>query len=167
MQVTVRTLITIALAFAVGSAAHATTITTNSYWYRSTSEDIAESCKDLSVASTTGVVSAECNSGTSDDHISAIGTEYDVDNAIYCPAKTDGTRPDIKWGTQSSSDAHLPENWQLARSTNGNDYLVSAICVATGVGSSSTTTGGRSTLDLGDTTNGLKNTNGKGKLEKR
>lgn len=150
---------------AVGGAASATTITTNSYWYRSTSGDIAESCKEFKIASGTGVIEARCNSATSDDHISAIGTEYDADNAIYCPEKSDGTRPDIAWGTQSSTDGHLPETWQLARSTNGNDYLISAVCTPTGSSTNSTSTGGRSTLDLGDTTNGLRNSSGK--LEKR
>ena len=154
-------LIAAALALVVCSTAHATTYTTNKYYARSSNADIADSCKSFWVASGTGVISAECNSATSDDHISAISTTYDIDNAVYCPEKLDGTQTVIAWGTQSSSDVYVPKTWQIGLSTNGSDYILSAVCDHTGSG----TTQDRSKLDLGDTTNGLKNNSGA--LQKR
>ena len=163
MKSTIPALIASALAllFSVEAAAQLNTVTTNEYYNRSTSGDIAESCELFWVAGGTGVISAECNSASSDDHISSIGTTYDADDAIYCPENLQGGQTVIAWGSQSSSDVYVPKTWQISLSSDGKNYIISGVCDHTGSG----TTQDRSKLDLGDTSSGLKNNNGA--LQKR
>ena len=130
------------------------------YTEGSTDGDIAKSCKDLSVGLSTGVLSATCNkavSDTGDDSTPATGTvttsatTLDLDDVIHCPVvkNSDGLASSVlAWGTALST----PGDWQLSVSSLGADYIVEAKCT--------TATGcvfGGSKLDLGDTTNGLKN----------
>ena len=161
MQSSVRALIAAALtlAVAVGSTATAqmNTVTTNNYSKTSTSGDIARSCKEFWVAGGSGVIEAKCNTGPSDDKMSAITTTYDADNAIYCPENLQGGQTVIAWGSQSSSDVYEPTSWSISLNSTGGDYIIKAVCDHTGSG----TTQDASTLDLGDTTSGLKNNDGK------
>ena len=130
--------------------------TTNTYYARSTAENIAESCKKLWTTGG-GTLSGECNNATSDDHISAISTTFTLGSVIYCPEKLDGSQTVIAWGKKASDDVFVATSWQIGLSSDGKNYVVSAVCDHTGSG----TTQDRSKLDLGDTTNGLKNDNGK------
>ena len=145
----IRTLLAL-LALAVAPLAQASSVTTGGYSASSTSDDIALSCKDVSVGASSGLVEATCNDGSG-----TASTSYDLDNAVYCAPGTWGsvTTMGLHWGTTVYS-GEIRE-WSVTTSSTGTDYIVSGKCYMTGASTADTTT-----LDLGDTTNGLKNTGG-------
>ena len=159
-------LATVAFA-AIATTATASSVTTNEYYANSVSEDIADSCKDLSVASSTGVVSATCNHYRSShsDEVDTTDSTYDVDNAVYCKCDNNGqTSASLAWGTGAGActiHTFYANDWSLGTSSDGKNYILSGKCTRTSNSSWETTT----SLDLGDTSNGLKND--KGSLAKR
>ena len=162
MQTIIRRLTPVAVMAVLGStaplAAHASNYhTTSNYSSTSTSDDIADSCKNL-WAGGSGTLHGECNSisGSNDDHISALSTTFDLHDAIRCPDKLDGSQEVIAWGDQSAYDDYVPNSFSVSVSSDGKNFTVGAVCDHRGSG----TTRDRSTLDLGDTTNGIKNNNG-------
>ena len=149
---------------AVTAPAVASSVTTNEYYHTYTDEDIAKSCKDVSVASSTGVVSATCNhyrSSTSDE-VDQYDSTYDLDNAIYC--KCDNTvtqlRATMSWGDGSSgacpTQVFEPADWSVSVSSDGKNYMIKGTCKPQQAGGFDKTV----TLDMGDTSNGLKNSSG-------
>ena len=136
------------------------TVTTNIYSASSTSDDIANSCKDLSVVWNTGVLSAKCNYAKNDGTVTARTTSYDLDDAIWCPEPSDGSWPVPAWGSGTSS-YHVGV-WQMHVSSDGKNYHVSGACSDT----TADYPDERPELDVGDTTDGLKN-DGKGGVASR
>ena len=152
----------LALAMAAGGAA-ATTVTTNAYYASALGSDIAESCKEVEIDSTSGDVSAECNKqGYTDDNIYPVDASYDVDDLVYCKPSSSGLSSSLTFGSGSSTgssgstseDTWTPEGWSVSTSSSGKDYIVSATCKAASVHKNS------SSFDLGDTSKGLKNEGG-------
>ena len=144
-----------ALALTAPVATLASTVTTSGYDQDSTSEDIAVSCRALQIGSSNGVLSGECNK-TSSGAVSPDSTSIDLDDVIYCVMATSG--PALAWGT-TSYDGSIA-GWSVSTDSVGDDYVVSGKCAMTGADTTPTTY-----LDIGDTTNGLKNSDGD--LEKR
>ena len=139
-----------ALALAAPVATLASTVTTSGYDQDSTSEDIAVSCRALQIGSSNGVLSGECNK-TSSGAVSPHNTSIDLDDVIYCEMATSG--PALAWGT-TSYDGSIT-GWSVSTDSVGDDYVVSGKCAMTGADTTPTTY-----LDIGDTTNGLKNSDG-------
>ena len=144
------------------AGATSTTVTTNLYSSGNVSKDIASSCKDLSVASGTGVVSATCNhyrSSTSDE-VDQTDSTYDIDDAVYCKCDNNGqTSASLAWGTGAGActvNTFTANSWTLSLSSDGKNYILGGKCTRASNSSWETTT----SLDLGDTTNGLKNSSG-------
>lgn len=79
------TLAVTALAVALTLApARASSITTNLYYSTQVQEDIAYSCKDISISNSTGIVAATCNhyrSRTSDE-VDLYDSTLDLDDVI-------------------------------------------------------------------------------------
>ena len=146
-----------------GVAGATSSVTTNLYYSNNVSSDIADSCKDVSVASATGVVSATCNhyrSSTSDE-VDQYDSTYDVDNAIYCKCDNVGqTSASLAFGTGADActiHTFNANGWSLSTSSDGKNYIIGGKCTRASNSSWETS----SSLDLGDTTSGLKNSSGK------
>ena len=139
--------------------AQTSTVTTSSYDTTSTSEDISKSCAKLSVDST-GTVSGDCNSADSDGAVTASQTTLDVAQYLTCVATSWGTQLGygIDWGTPDSD--YTINNYTLSTTSSGNGYLLSATC--NGISSLLGLPIGwwAKTVDLSDTTSGLKNDGG-------
>ena len=126
--------------------------TTNTYDADSTSEDIRLSCKDLTAKATAvGAVTVvgECNKANSDGAVSAVSTIINISNHAGCH-KTRGRGYRVDWGTGSSS-ATMFDGFILLTST-GKSYVFGAYCR-----DATLTKDGPSGMDIGETTNGLKN----------
>ena len=140
----------------------ASSVTTNLYYANSVSADIADSCKDLSVASATGVVSATCNhyrSSTSDE-VDQSDSTLDVDTVVYCKCDNEGqTAASLAWGTGAGACTISTFNagsWTLGTSSDGKNYILGGNCTLQGNSAFTSS----SSLDLGDTSNGLENSSG-------
>ena len=142
--------------------AGASTVTTNLYYSTSVNGDIADSCKDISVASSTGVVSAKCNhyAHSHSEQVISSTTTLDVDDVLYCKCDDLGsTSASLTWGTGSGActvGTYVPTNWTLGTSTDGKNYIIGARCTRTDNSWVYTT----HSLDLGDTSDGLQNSSG-------
>ena len=126
----------------IGHASATTTYTTIMYEAGSASSDIDVSCKAFSVAST-GVLSATCNYEKADKSIATKATTSDLDTVLGC----DGN------GNLAWAETDLPD---VVLDSTGDDYLLEADCEAWGTNTSTDD----ATIDLGDTTSGLKNEGG-------
>ena len=140
----------LALGLTGPTRATTTTVTTDTYTVGSTSADIALSCKELSIGASDGVVSGGCN--RSDGVV--FGSSVDLDDLVKCAlGATEGSAV-IVWAT-AGLPGHTIGSWSVSLDSTGDDYIVTAKCRR----------GGRvydaSSLDLGDTTDGLKNERGK------
>ena len=106
---------------------------------------------------------AECNKqGDNEDNIYTVDTSYDVDNLAYCQEDSSGLYAALTFGSGPTTTPVMtwtPKSWSVAVSTDGKNYIVSATCWA------SNTHQYTSSIDLGDTTKGLKNEGGE--LKKR
>ena len=120
--------------------------------------DIADSCKAVEIDSGSAEVDAECNKqGANEDNIYTVDTSYDVDDLAYCQEDSSGLYAALTFGSGPSATPVMtwtPKSWSVAVSTDGKNYVVSAICWA------STVHQYTSSIDLGDTTKGLKNEGG-------
>ena len=132
-----------------------TTYTTNLYDATSTSDDIALSCKELSVVSSTGVLSATCNYEDSSGTVTTNSTTIDLDDVFYCRKVAGRMRRLLTWGSPPANAEPAPESWQAGVSSNGKDYRTDAVCP---IPNSSIRP--RSGADLGDTSDGLENNAG-------
>ena len=143
----------LALAGVLGSAAATdTTVTTNGYDTTSTSTDIDVSCASLD-ASSTGTVSGKCNKAASDGTVSAGDTSISVSSNIKCGI-SNAHLTAIVWGT-GSNQYWSPKSWDVVLNSTGTKYFIEAVCTSTyGVKADA------STLELGDSTNGLDNSSG-------
>ena len=136
--------------------------TTNTYDSGSTSDNIALSCKDLSITASgtnAGKLSATCNK-SSGGSVVGNSTSIDMDDLVYCYVTTN-LGPVIYFGTDSY-DGSI-SGWSVSASSSGKKYNMGGTCNMDD-GSS-----GTSVLDISETgtsaSSGLKNT--AGKLEKR
>ena len=147
-------LCTAPLLLATNAAASTTTVTTNLYSSTSLSKDIAESCRDVSVSDTTGVLSATCNKADENGDAADNATSIDLDDVLYCKVNEDPTYPVVLvWGSTTSD--YSPSDWSMEVSSSGYDYHGFATC------KSSTDTGqAQSGVSLSDTVKGLKNDGG-------
>ena len=127
-------------------------VTTNVYSATSTSDDIALSCYDFIIGSSTGVVYAMCNK-TSSGSVSGAATRLDLDDVIACSVESDGAQ--LAFGSWSADNPGSIESWSLTVDSTGDDYVVSAACAMDGASDKPT-----SSLELSDTTNGLQNNAG-------
>ena len=151
------------IALGAAATAQATSYTTNLYWKNNVAEDIAKSCKDVSVASTTGVVSATCNhyrSSTSDE-VDQYDSTLDLDDEIYCKCDhaISQLSSHLSWGDGAGActgTIYNPKSWSMALDSTGKKYIVTATCSTTQSGGVDRTT----SLNLGHTTKGLKNSSG-------
>ena len=138
--------------------AAATGVTTNAYYDAALGNDIAESCKAVEIDSSSAEVDAECNKqGESDDNIYPVDTSYDVDELAYCQEDSSGLYAALTFGSGPSETPVMTwtaESWSVSVSTDGKNYIVSATCKA------STVHQYTSSINLGDTTKGLKNEGG-------
>ena len=138
----------------------ATSITTNDYSATSVSEDIAESCKGVSI-STTGntnpTVSAACNKKDSNGDVVTNSTTLNLGSHIWCSGK--GVIGTFTWGQPPANTIArwYPVSWAVELDSTGDNYTVTAKC-ADSLKIKPTTA--KQELDLGDTTNGLKNDSG-------
>ena len=145
-------------ALAIAAPAASTTyVTTNVYDDSSTDADMAISCEMMKIGSTSGELDGRCNVSI-DGVISYHGTEIDLDDVLYCKSNTGGG-PTLDWGSASTHTWTI-SSWSVSVSSDGANYIVKATCQ---IGGSATTN--VSTIDVGDTTSGLKNVSGE--LEKR
>ena len=136
-------------------------ITTNAYDAGSTSDDIALSCKQISVGSTSGILGAKCNKEDSDGDVAPAATNINLKQHVACVATADGGY-EFAWPTSDSSasaDAS-PSYFAVFVSSDGQDYELGGHCRTT-----SGNTSDAGVLDLGDITNGLENDDGS--LERR
>ena len=163
MRTTATLIVSLALMLAA-TAAQAGSVTSNKYWANSVSQDIADSCKEVSINSSTGVLSAKCNQQQAGgDYINLKDTSLDLDTVMYCKCSNNVVnQATIVWGS-SSTNTCAPYNWyttgwKVNTSSNGNDYTVEVKCKYYSLESTHW-------RDVGDTTNGLKNSTGD--LEKR
>ena len=137
----------------VCAPAGATGVSTNLYSATSTSEDVAESCTNVTIASSTGVVSASCNKDT-DGTVGVNSTTIDLDDVLYCLVNTDPDYPVVlAWGTTTSH--YTPADWSVSVSSNGYDYHAFATCKRGG-----DTNEPQSGVSISDTVKGLKNDDG-------
>ena len=151
-----------ALTLVAAGAVLAAAVTTNKYVRTSLSEDIAVSCKDVSIGTNDGVLAAKCNRQRASGRIDVNSTSLDLDTAIYCKCDNEAeTSASLAWGTGAGActgTTFTPSSWSVTTSSTGADYIVAAACRAPGKGS-------LSSIDAGDTADGLKNSSGS--LEKR
>ena len=142
-----------ALALAMSASAQTTTtITTNTYDATSTSGNIAVSCKNLEIGSSTGRLDGECNVALDTLAGQVVASEHwlDLDTAIYCHTTTEGV-VELAFGLSVSYDGSI-KDWKIFVISTGDGYTVEAECnMNDGTG------GTRTALDLGNTTDGLKN----------
>ena len=156
----------VSLALMLGATAvQANSVTSNKYWGNSVSQDIADSCKEVSIGSSTGVLSAKCNQQQAGgDYINMKDTSIDLDTVMYCKCSNNNSlAPAIVWGSSSTNTCtpvtYNTSDWKVSTSSTGEDYIVEVQCRRSpGVGP-------KHKIDVGDTTNGLKNSTGD--LEKR
>ena len=143
---------------ALSASADATSVTTNNYTALSLDEDIATSCKAVSIA-TTRVVSASCNALV-DGQFLVKATTIDMWGHTLCEAQSDG-KVRLAWGTANdvSEPGFIMHNLEIKLDSAGDDYIMEADCEHVEKQDQSTTD---QTLDLGDTTKGLKNTGSTG-----
>ena len=141
------------LATALGTAtATASTVNTNTYDNGSTSTDVDVSCTALD-ANSSGTVSGKCNKAGSDNSVSAVDASVDVTSKIRCGASA-AHETAIIWGT-GSNQYWSPKKWDVTLNSTGDAYLIEAVCTSTyGVEADT------STLELGDSTNGVGNSSG-------
>ena len=135
--------------------------TTNTYDSGSTSDNIALSCKDLSITASgtnAGKLSATCNK-SSGGSVVGNSTSINMDDLVYCHVFATG--PVIYFGT--TTYAGSISGWSVSTSSSGKKYNMGGTCNMDD-GSS-----GTSVLDISETgtsaSSGLKNN--AGKLEKR
>ena len=134
------------------AAATETTVNTSTYDATSTSTDIDISCTSLD-ASSSGTVSGKCNKTGSDSTVSAVDTSLDVTSNIRC-GMSNAHLTAIAWGT-GSNQYWSPKKWDVVLNSTGDKYLIEAVCTSTyGVEANA------STLELGDSTNGVDNSSG-------
>ena len=145
-------LATLTLLGAAPGAGATTTVTTNVYSATSTSGDIALSCTEFKIGSSSGEVEALCNVET-DGTISRTGTKIDLDTVIACELQSSG--PVLIWGSWSATYPGSIESWTVGTDSTGDDYVVSGACALDGASSKPV-----SSLELSDTTNGLENDGG-------
>ena len=145
----------ILVAAAITTGAVASQKTTNKYDSASVSGDIAESCRHLSFSSAAddGVLSGTCNKqDSSDDPVEYASTSIDLDNVFWCDANEADDDAVFSYGTDANTgNPWFIVGWTLSVSSNGSDYIVSVRCRSTGIATE------WQSLDLGDTTDGLKN----------
>ena len=167
MRQTATLIATLALILATG-AAHSAGVTTNSYWKNNTDADIANSCKGVSIGSSTGVVAATCNHYRSgSDDVDQFDSTLNVEAEIYCKCDTWlGHSATIAWGTAAdgcTGMSHTIGSWAVSVSSDGKNYIVRATC--TPYSALPNNPNKTTSLDLGDTTSGLENS--AGSLKKR
>ena len=149
------TALALALALASGAASAQTSpagVTTNGYGASNTGSDITTTCKKLKV-DTSGSVSGTCNKwvgGTTG--MTYVGTSVSVSGNIHCVAM--GQASYIAWGSTQSTH-WSPGSWEVKLNSTGTKYLITAKCSSIGGATAS-----RSSLDLGDSTNGVENDGG-------
>ena len=144
------------LLLAAGPANATTTYTTNDYSDTSTSDEVGKSCKEVSIASSTGVVSAKCNKET-DGEVGTNDTTFDMTKATYCKEYNDGSGAGLVWG--SGTTDWTASDWSADVASNGRHYGVYVKCKKSGMPDND---GG---VAMSDTVKGLKNN--AGSLEKR
>ena len=131
------------------------TVTTNSYSTSSTAKDIRASCKEFFQRSG-GELSAKCNKAGSNGTVSAVSTTLNM--PTYANCRANGSAYSVQWGAAETGITTVSPS--IVLSSTGTTYLLKASC-KDGNGDQ----WGPSTLDIGDTTNGLKND--AGSLKKR
>ena len=142
----------LALAVCAPAQATTTTITTNTYDSTSTSDNIAVSCKNLQIEASTGILDGECNVALDTLGGQVVANEHwlDLDTAIHCHTTVDGV-VELAFGRSVSYDGSI-KDWKIFVVSTGDGYTVEAECnMNDGTG------GTRTALDLGNTTDGLKN----------
>ena len=141
-----------ALALAFGAAsAQADTVVTNTYNASSTASDIYKSCTDLK-ADSTGTVSGKCNKET-DGVVNTNDTTISVSGNIKC-GMSQGSDTANTWGSTQNT-YWKPASWKVELNSTGAKYLISAQCTSLyGVKATA------SSLELGDSTNGIENDGG-------
>ena len=139
------------LALAQGAGAQQTTVTTNGYTEDSTSSDIDASCKEI--ASTgAGSVSAKCNKANTDP----VSTTKDVSGNVGC-GHSAGIHTAIHWGSDTTVHwSPKSDSFSVKLDSTGKTYLLSASCIS----SDGVMTANPTTVELGDSTNGLENDGG-------
>ena len=151
MRMTLRCALALAVLCATLAPVQATTITTSTYDATSTSDDVAVSCQQLKINSSTGVIDATCNKST-DNGISGNGSKLDMDTVVYCKT-TYSAEGNLDWGTSSYTGSI--GSWTIHLDSTGDDYVVTATCKMDGQSGSHA-----SSIDIGDVTRGLKNDGG-------
>ena len=149
---------TVLALLALSVSAGATSVTTNNYLADSLAADIAISCKAVSI-DTTRTVSASCNAYVNYEMV-VKSTKINMWSHTFCELQSDG-KVRLAWGTFSDIDetGFTMKNLAIKLDSVGDDYLMEADCENSDDTDRSTTD---QTLDLGDTTNGLKNDGGSG-----
>ena len=147
------------IAVTIPAQATATTVTTNTYDAKSTSDDIRASCKEVSVSST-GTLSAKCNKKPP---ASSPGRDPEVVSTTinmltYVNCRTRGTSVRVRWGAAETGLTLVDPHVLLT--SNGKTYIFGGYCE-----DSDGDKVGPSGVDFGHTTDGLKNNDGS--LEKR
>ena len=155
-QRTLLGLVSTLLLVAGQASATTTTYTTNDYSDTSTSDEVGVSCKAVSIASSTGVVSAKCNKET-DGEVGTNDTTFDMTTATYCREYNDGSGAGLIWG--SGTTDWTASDWSADVGSNGRHYTASVKCKKAGMPDND------SGLAISDNVNGLKNN--AGSLEKR
>ena len=151
-----RTALMLAVALGVATAtATASNVTTNSYSSSSYAEDIADSCKEMAVAlgANSLTLSGRCNLLYNGEHGLSV-TSRNIASEVYCKPDSDGALH-LAWGPGVDKGGFI-RNPAVVLSSTGDDYLLEVDCDAWG----SYTDGDDVTIDLGDTTDGYKNSNG-------
>ena len=131
------------------ASATTTTYTTNDYSATSTSDQVGKSCKEVSIVSSTGVVSAKCNKET-DGVVGTNDTTFDMSTVTYCKENDDGESASLVWGS-SSTTTWTAANWTAGVGSNGRHYGVYVDCQKSGMTDSE---GGTA---MSDNVKGLKN----------
>ena len=145
----------LSLATAGASAQSSTSVTTNSYSASSTAEDMRASCKKVWVRSG-GTLYAKCNKADDTGSVSAVSTTLDMPKYANCRAS--GRSYTVQWGAGVTGiTTTSPE---IVLSSTGDTYVLEASCK-----DRDGNKWGPSELDIGDTSDGLKND--KGSLAKR
>ena len=133
------------------SGALASSVTTNSYSASSTAADIRASCKELFVRSG-GELKAKCNKANERGTVSAVLTYLNMPKYANCRKDGNTDWYTIQWGEYVTGIR--PTDPAIVVSSTGDTYLLRAGCKdKDGDGTSWAPT----TLDIGETTDGLKN----------
>ena len=125
--------------------------TTDDYYAKSTSEDMAVSCKDAWVTGTT--VGAFCNKKSGSSGIANNRTTLDLTTVAYCKDDQGLANTVITWGSGTSSFSMTGVTMGL--DSVGDEYVVLATCK-----NADGAQGPKKGLVVSHTTNGLKNNNG-------